>query len=196
MPIASVTASNAPSSQIATLYGHNNFDLRWSEFENFQDEADELEARMEGMAIVHRLSGGQGSWATLSVTINSVLMRGFLTRVFQGYQGFDPDLVIWTFEPPFQPLVHRWAQLKDLHDELKDDQDVPHDEKQAADSLVSFLDPILAPSVGALKQTCETGKISYKNIWHVFPSSELIVTTTRGVPVLGRVLKYKKKEMG
>lgn len=123
-------------------------------------------------------------------------MQGFLTRVFQDYPGFDPDLVDWTFQPPFQPLVHRWGQLKDLHAELKDDQDVPLDERQAADSLVNFLDPILAPSVRALKQTCETGKISYKNIWHVFPSSELIVTLDRGVPILGRVLKYKKKDSG
>lgn len=123
-------------------------------------------------------------------------MQRLLTRVFQDYQGFDPHLADWTFQPPFGPLVHRWRQLKDLQAELKDDQDVSLEEKQAADSLVSFLDPILAPSVGALKRTCETRKISYKNIWHVFPSSELIVTTSRGVPILGRVLKYKKKEIG
>lgn len=55
-------ATDATSSQVATLYGHNNFDLRWSEFETFQDEADELEARMARKAIVHRLSGDQGSW--------------------------------------------------------------------------------------------------------------------------------------
>ncbi|KAK7711282.1 hypothetical protein SLS64_005304 [Diaporthe eres] len=128
--------TDAPSSQVATLYGHsNNFNLRWSEFGTFQDEADELEARMVRMAIVHRLSEDQGSW-----------------YVFSG-----------------------WSQLKDLHAELKDDEDVRPDEKQAYDSLVSFLDPILAPSVGALKQT---------------------FATTRGVPVLGHVLKYKKKEIG
>lgn len=62
--MASVTDS-APS-QVVTLYGHNNFNLRWSEFETFQDEADELEARMVRMAIVHRLAGDQGSWYVCS----------------------------------------------------------------------------------------------------------------------------------
>lgn len=56
------SATDTSSSQVVTLYGHNNFDLRWSEFETFQDEADELEARMASKAIVHRLSGDQGSW--------------------------------------------------------------------------------------------------------------------------------------
>lgn len=66
--------------------------------------------------------------------------------------------------------------------------------KQATDALVSFLDPILAPAVRALAQTRDTGKISCDNIWQVFPPSELIVTTTRGVPRLGRVLKYEREE--
>lgn len=60
------STTDAPSSQVATLYGHCNFDFRWSEFETFQDEADELEARMVSMAIVHRLTGVQGSWYVCS----------------------------------------------------------------------------------------------------------------------------------
>lgn len=120
-------------------------------------------------------------------------MRGLLTRIFEDYQGFDPYLAEWTFQTPFEPLVHRWGQLNDLHANIKDDDDVPLDEKQAADALVSFLDPILAPSVGAVAQTRETGKVSHWDIWQIFPPSELIVTTIHGVPILGRVLKYKKK---
>ncbi|KAJ0118261.1 hypothetical protein J7T55_009044 [Diaporthe amygdali] len=184
------------SSQVGTIYRHDENYVpisRWSEFVSLKDEADELEVRMATKDIVHRLAGCEGSWTTLSFTINNVLMRDLLTRVFEGYQGFDLNLANWTFQDPFRPLVHRWGQLNALHSKLIDDEDVTVDEKEAGDALVSFLGPILAPSVGALAQTRDTGRISYKDVWQIFPPSELVVTTLWGIPLLGRVLKYKNK---
>lgn len=121
-------------------------------------------------------------------------MRQVLAHVFEADQELDLLPTDWTFRPPFRPLVHRWGPLKDLHAEIRDHEDTTLEMKQATDALVSFLDPILAPAVRALSQTRDTGKISYDNIWQVFPPSELIVTTTRGVPRLGRVLKYERED--
>lgn len=122
-------------------------------------------------------------------------MRQVLTDLFKDYQGLDLNLQGWTFEKPFEPLVHRWGQLTNPPD-VKDDEDAPLEWKQAVDALVTFLEPILAPYVRALAKARDTGKISYEDIWQIFPPSELIVTTTRGVPQLGRVKKYKKKDNG
>lgn len=65
------STTDAPSSQVATLYGHYSF--RWSEFKHFQDEADQLEERMAKMAIVHRLSGDGGYWYVCSTFVLSVI---------------------------------------------------------------------------------------------------------------------------
>lgn len=58
--ITMASATNAPSSQVATLYGHTDSRRRWSEFEDIYDEADDLEARMARMAITHRISMKRG----------------------------------------------------------------------------------------------------------------------------------------
>lgn len=124
-------------------------------------------------------------------------MRSVIESVFDGSQESDLLPEDWTFEPPFRPLVHRWEQLNELQAQIRgSDEDDIVDEKQATDDLMSFLEPILAPSVHSLARTRDTGKISYNNIWQIFQPSELIITTTRGVPSLGRVTKYKEKELG
>lgn len=65
------STTDAPFSQVATLYGHYSF--RWSEFKHFQDEADQLEERMARMAIVHRLSGDGGYWYVCPMFVLSVI---------------------------------------------------------------------------------------------------------------------------
>lgn len=116
-----------------------------------------------------------------------------LANIFEAYQESDLLPADWTFKPPFRPLVHRWGTLNDLHAEIRDDEDTTLEVKQAADTLVCFLEPILAPAVRALVKTRDTGKISYDNIWQIFPPSEFIVITTGGIPRLGRVLKYERE---
>lgn len=117
-----------------------------------------------------------------------------LASVFGAHQELDLLPADWKFEPPFRQLAHKWGPLKDLHAEVRDDEDTTIEAKQAAEALVNFLDPILAPDVRSLAQTRDTGRVSYENIWQIFPRSELIVTTTRGVPSLGRVLTYEKND--
>lgn len=66
-------ATNASSSQVATLYGHVYSKPRWSEFESRSDEADKLEARMASMDIIHRVSGKWGSWYACSRFLQALL---------------------------------------------------------------------------------------------------------------------------
>lgn len=91
-------------------------------------------------------------------------MRQILIELFEDYQGLDLHLASWTFEQPFEPLVHRCGRLNDQLADIRADEDVHLDAKQAADALVSFLEPVLAPYVKALAQTRETGKISYEDL--------------------------------
>lgn len=153
---------------------------------------------MATMAIVHRLSRNKaGCYETSSFTINNEFMQNYLTFLFEVYLGLDLPLEGWVFKKPFQPLVHRWGRLNDDFAAIEADKDSPPDVKQAMQSmhdLVSFLEPVLAPYVTALAETRDKGKVSFQEIWQIFPPSELIVTTIRGVPALGRVTKYDKEK--
>ncbi|KAG8166215.1 hypothetical protein KVR01_004767 [Diaporthe batatas] len=186
------TNTEALSSQVATLYLHSSD--WWSEFENSKDDADQLKARMTTIPIVHRLSrNASNRYETCRFTVNDVLMQQILIDLFEDYQGFDLHLEGWTFQKPFQPFVHRWDRLSQQLADMRASEDVPLDMKHAINGLVTFLEPVLAPWVKALAGTRATGQVSYQDIWQIFPPSELIVTTTRGVPHLGRITKYEKK---
>lgn len=188
--------------QVAALYRHDcngpahvKCPPRWTVFKSYEEEDADREARMAEMPIVHRHAFDDKKWETLNFTINDVHMQNLLTRAFEGYQGLDMKLEHWTFQPPYRPLVHRWKQLNQLHDELMGDDDAQADEKQAAQVLLDFLRPIMTPSIEALSQTRDTGMICFDDVWKIFPPSELIVTRAGDVPrIVSRVLKYKLRK--
>jgi hypothetical protein len=78
------------------------------------------------------------------------------------------DLLDWTFSPPFMPLVHRWDRLLVLHLHLAVKKELsggmkPEERRQklkALKALMSFLKPLLTPSVSALTETRHTASIS------------------------------------
>ena len=74
------------------------------------------------------------------------------------------ELEQWSFEPPFMPLVHRWDVLKKYHSTVTETA-----LKNAATALLAFLSPIIASSVISLSQTKKTGKVSFENVWQIFP---------------------------
>lgn len=114
-------------------------------------------------------------------------MRLVLAEVLHKYQDLDLEVENWTFEPPFMPLVHRWDALKTYHTNAKD-----VTLRNAASALLAFLTPILASSVVSLAQTKKTGKVSFNNVWMIFPPSSLVQTKFFGVDTICRVTKYKR----
>ncbi|KAK3357878.1 hypothetical protein B0T25DRAFT_173559 [Lasiosphaeria hispida] len=122
-------------------------------------------------------------------------MRALISEALENYQDLDLELAGWTFYPPFMPIVHRWEQFQGLHREVSDAPpgSPKADKKDAADALMEFLTPLLAPSVDALGDTRLSGKISWQSIWQIFPPGELVVTKFYGVEAICRVVKYKEK---
>lgn len=93
----------------------------------------------------------------------------------------------------YRPLVHRWNQVNEIHAGLMNNAETPDDEKQAFQTLLDFLRPIMAASIEALAQTRDTGMIHFDDVWKIFPPSELIVAKLWGLPLICKVLKYKLK---
>lgn len=186
------------SPQIAELFRHDciyqSCPPRWTAFRSHEDEDADREARMAAVPIVHRHSFEDKKWETLDFTVNDTHMRKLLSKAFEGYQGLDMKLELWKFTQPYRALVHRWNLLNDLHAELMGDASAEVEEKQAAQTLMDFLSPIMAPSIGAVAQTRETGMVLFDDVWTIFPPSELIFTHVSGIPAIYRVLKYKLKE--
>lgn len=184
-----------PGSQlnmIKKLYRHDcpQCESRWSEFAVVEEEQDDLTKRAAQIPIIHRHKYYKRRWITYSFTIQSSIMKDLLTMALNNYQDLDMELENWTFRPPYRPLVHRWDRLKELQTNTTD-----LTNKQAANTLMEFLVPILASSVDALSQTRRTGKISFEGVWQIFPPGELVMTKFFGVETICRVLKYERLDI-
>ncbi|KAH8683746.1 hypothetical protein BGZ61DRAFT_507865 [Ilyonectria robusta] len=171
-----------------TQCGFNSCQIRWSEFDNVDDEESALAKRCASIPIIHRHALVKNRWVTDSIIVHDPAMRDVLSAVLAKYQDLDLELQDWTFEPPFMPLVHRWQTFKDYHGTA-----TPGPMKNASSALLAFLTPILASSVLSLAQTKKTGQISFNNIWQIFSPSSIVVTKFYGIDTICRVVKYKKR---
>ncbi|KAH7127593.1 P-loop containing nucleoside triphosphate hydrolase protein [Dactylonectria macrodidyma] len=167
---------------------YNSCPERWAEFDNVDDEETDLRARTSAIPIIHRHHYVNKHWVTQSITIQDSAMRDVLRVVLAKYQDLDLDLASWTFAPPFMPLVHRWEDLKTHFSALP-----AGPQKNAAIALIAFLAPIVASSVLSLAQTKHTGKVSFENVWQIFPPSSVVKTKFYGIDTVCRVVKYKKR---
>lgn len=123
---------------------------------------------------------------TESFTIQDPLMRKHLRVGLANYQDFDLELKNWTFTAPYSPIVHRWDQLHAQCEATAEPKS-----KSAFKQLMTFLRPILAPSIDSLIETKKTGKVEFNNIWQIFPPGELVVTSFFGVEAVARILRYE-----
>jgi hypothetical protein len=182
-----------PSKLVSKWYHHkceyNSCPERWAEYDNVNDEAASLARRNAAIPIVHRHEFVKKHWVTKSFTVQDAAMRQVLDVVLAKYQDLDLELTNYTFEPPFMPLVHRWEKLKSHYVDL-----AAGPVKNGAAALLAFLAPIIASSVLSLAQTEATGKVSFENIWQIFPPSSIVKTKFYGVDTVCRVVKYKKRE--
>jgi hypothetical protein len=178
---------------VTRLYHHvcvyQSCPSRWSKFGDHSADQADLEANVANEPIVHRhtFNSSNLTWDTDSFTINSPLMKAHLENSLADYQDLDLGLINWTFKPPFQAIVHRWDHLNTIAELTTDPT-----HREAVEQLMAFLRPMLAPSVDALLRTKETGKISFDDLWQIFPPGEVAITSFFGVEAACRVAKYER----
>jgi hypothetical protein len=162
---------------------------RWSTYPRVQDETDAVEAEARKKRIVLRHSWDDDAWEPSSFTVNCPRMRAFLSEALAGYQDLDLEVEHWTFAPPYSPLVHRWGRIKELQ--------ATSDDSAAANELIQFLEPLLAPSLSDLESIRKTGMVTFQALWQLFPPSELVVDTLWSQTICSRVAKaYTSKDSG
>lgn len=166
---------------------HGSCPTRYSKFPDPGSEERALNHSIVNVPIIHRQTYKHKAWYTHSFTIQNPAMRAHLKVALASYQDFDLELENWTFRKPYEPIVHRWDRLLALCEETVDEES-----NAAIGNMMAFLRPILAPSVNSLAETRNSGKVTFDNVWQIFPPGELAVTTFFSSEVVCRVLKYEK----
>jgi hypothetical protein len=161
---------------------------RWSKFPSFADEEENLNKKTKTVPILHHHIYDNKKWITKSFVIQSPIIKGILRKALHNYQDLDMDLENWIFKPPYRALVHRWDELKEIETQLTDPV-----EKESATNLIQFLTPVLTSSIESLSLTRRTGKVSFDDVWQIFPPGVLALTTFFGVETICRVVKYEHK---
>lgn len=191
MELNEAAESMTTLSAVTKLFRHDceYCSSRWSKFSSRGEEQKDLELSITGASIIHRHTLQLDDWITESITIQNPDMKAHLRDALANYQDFDLELEGWTFRAPFKPLVHRWDRLNDTLNSITE---TLH--REAVKQLIAFLNPILTPAVEALATTRRCGKVSFQDIWHIFPPGELVITTFYGVEAACRVIKYEKRD--
>lgn len=182
-----------PTDGVTKIYLHScdgSCQSRYSRFADHDSEQNDLTDSLTEVPIVHHHFYHAEKWHTENFIVQSPAMRAHLQVALADYPDFDLDLEDWTFRAPFEPLVHRWDRLNALCEETADPQG-----KEAIQQLMDFLRPILAPSIKAVAQTRDSGKISFNDVWQIFPPNQLVVTAFFGVDTICRVVKYKHEDI-
>ncbi|KAH7035535.1 uncharacterized protein B0I36DRAFT_382223 [Microdochium trichocladiopsis] len=167
---------------------YNSCPERWAEHDNVDAEEEHLTKETEHVPIIHRHEFVNKHWVTKSITVQDANMRTVLDKVLAKYQDLDLEVENYTFNPPMMPLVHRWEELKAYHACA-----TPGPLKSAASAFIAFLAPLIASSVVSLAQTKRSGKVSFPDLWQIFPPSSVVKTQIYGADTVCRVVKYKKK---
>ncbi|KAI1266286.1 P-loop containing nucleoside triphosphate hydrolase protein [Xylariaceae sp. FL1019] len=156
---------------------------RWSEHAHVQLEEKELVKRTADSPIIHRWGKKNKRWVSTSFSVQDLAMRTVLDEVLKDY-----DILTYSYDAPYEPICHRWEALETYHDEVQSSE-----LKSAASDLRKFLSPIVQETLKSMKRLGETGKISFTELWQIFATGMLVVTSIEDVATLCQVTSCEGK---
>jgi hypothetical protein len=145
--------------------------------EDVQEAAENEET--EKFAVVVRNMKSNDSRKKLeahSIIVQSPHIKHGLTEILADYPGVAVELKRLTFEAPFKPFVHRWAELikymarDDLDQITKEHFKILHDILiyEIGDTIKAFEDYVL------------NGVISFESLWMIFQPGGLLLSSHKG----------------
>ncbi|KAI5923766.1 hypothetical protein F4810DRAFT_700979 [Camillea tinctor] len=104
-----------------------------------------------------------------SITINNALLKDFLHRVFEDYDGINTKLKYLDFHAPLHEFYHRWHTLEKLYTNEKDEETRKH---------LELLYPIVRKEIilhiDKTHDLTANGVISFDYLWAIFlPGSNI-----------------------
>lgn len=118
-----------------------------------------------------------------SILVQSPLLKALLGKVLQGYPGVTTTLQRLTFSGRFEPLIHRWTELK----KGVEDEEVATTKEHAA-LLLSVLQEEFSEIIDESTDMKKNGVITFPLLWTQFQPDSLVYSR---IDEQDRVLKLK-----
>ena len=114
---------------------------------------------------------GRKKLEIVSIIVQSPLIKGVLGTVLKGYPGITTSLERLTFQAPFEPFVHRWAQFSEAVRTEEDGETKAH-----LDLFHKTLESELTDAIKARDDFILNGVITYDTCWMIFEPGTIVFT--------------------
>jgi len=145
--------------------------------EDVQEAAENEET--EKFAVVVRNVKSNDSRKKLeahSIVIQSPWLKTALAQILKDYPGVACELKRLTFEAPFQPFVHRWAEFV----EFMGDKSLDGTTKEHLTMLHDILQYEIGDSIKAFEDYVLNGVITFQHLWMIFQPGSLVLAAHKG----------------
>jgi hypothetical protein len=122
-----------------------------------------------------------------SLVIQSPALKLALAQVLSDYPGVVCSLNRLIFEAPFEPFVHRWADMLAFSEAAHDDQTRAHFKL-----LLDILKDELKDSIKAFDDYIAHGIIDFKNLWAIFQPGSMVYSSAYGI--VPRLVRFERGE--
>lgn len=103
-----------------------------------------------------------------SVVVQSPLLKKLLAGVLKNYPGVTVGLNRLEFQGKFEPLIHRWAELKDAIAKLGDDTEDKRTTKAHAELLQEILTKEFKTMIDTSQDMKSKKVMTYEHLWTLF----------------------------
>lgn len=103
-----------------------------------------------------------------SIVVQSPYLKKLLENVLSGYPGVTTGLQRLEFSGRFEPLIHRWQNLKEAFAALGDDSEEDRNTKQHAQLLVDLIESEFKDMLADSSDMRANGVMRYDYLWTIF----------------------------
>ena len=104
-----------------------------------------------------------------SIVVQSPLLKELLKEVLAGYPGVTVGLKRLEFSGRFEPIIHRWTQLKEAIVQLKFDEEADSAQKlRHAELLHDLIATEFKDTIDAAVDLKAQGVMTYDHMWTLF----------------------------
>ncbi|OCL09673.1 P-loop containing nucleoside triphosphate hydrolase protein [Glonium stellatum] len=103
-----------------------------------------------------------------SIVVQSPLLKKLLEDVLKDYPGVTVGLQRLEFSGKFEPIIHRWSQLKDAISNIGDETEDQRKTKEHAELFYNLLKSEFKNLIDASQDMMSKGVMTYEYLWTLF----------------------------
>ncbi|KAF2496777.1 P-loop containing nucleoside triphosphate hydrolase protein [Lophium mytilinum] len=115
-----------------------------------------------------------------SIVVQSPLLKKMLARVLKDYPGVTAGLARLEFSGKFEPIIHRWTELRDAIEKLGDDTDDDKKTKEHAELFYNLLKTEFKSMIDTSQDMKSKGVMTYEHLWTLFQPGSTVYARQDG----------------